>query len=49
MNRFRRESNREESPAKHSVKDYDPFNQLKMCKDKLKDMSDILKTLSSKL
>lgn len=49
MNRFRKESNRGESPADNSVKDNDPFDQLKMCKDKLKDISDILKNLSNKL
>ena len=38
MNRFRRQSNKEESLSNRSAKDNDPFDQLKICKEKLKDI-----------
>lgn len=46
MNRFRRLKNKEETL---SVEDNDPLNQLKACKDQLRDMSNVLKNLSNKL
>ncbi|MBN2156520.1 MAG: hypothetical protein JW776_10800 [Candidatus Lokiarchaeota archaeon] len=51
MNRFRRYVNEEERTSNSSAEDSknNPFNQLKMCKEKLKDISDVLKNLSNKL
>ena len=49
MNRFRKQNKEEKSFSNHSDKENDPFNQLKACKEKLRDLSDDLKNLSNHL
>ena len=49
MNRFRKQNKEEKHFSNHSDKENDPYNQLRACKEKLKDMSDVLKNLSNKL